>query len=137
MNKIKEEYNKSISNLKAIDINYGTSELTHPYNKRCVHKKRVFVLGIMKTGTTSMTNALSHLGYHCTHNSCIHLGNWFHFIDTVHLWQPFEVITLSILNMTDLLREYITTSNAALAFGDSPWCFLYPIFDKLYPNSKF
>ena len=134
MDEISEEYNKALSNLAPMTI----TPYEPPQNNKCSHKGRVFALGIMKTGTTSMTAALNHLGYHCTHDSCIHLGNWFHFIDTVHLWQPFEIIVLSILNMTDLLNEtYLKETQQALAFGDSPWCFLYPVWDKLYPDSKY
>ena len=130
MDAIQQEYDKVISNLKPMNISYRG-------NDKCSHQGRVFVIGIMKTGTTSMTGALAQLGYRCTHNSCIHLGNWFHFIDSVHLFQPLEVMILSILNMTDLFNDYLKETRSALAYGDSPWCFLYPVWDKLYPDSKY
>lgn len=28
-------------------------------------------------------------------------------------------------------------SSKAMSFGDSPWCFLWPVWDVLYPGSKF
>ena len=132
MDQIQQIYNQSLSQIEPI-LNSKSIQ-----NDRCDHKGRVFVLGIMKTGTTSMTKALASLGYKCSSDSCIHLGNWWHFVDTTHLWQPLEVIVLSMLNMTDLLEDqYLRETQRALAFGDSPWCFLYPLWDRWYPDSKY
>ncbi len=57
-----------------------------PSNEQCGHKGKVFSVGIMKTGTTSMNAALSALGYKCHGDSCIHVGNWDFLKDAIHLW---------------------------------------------------
>lgn len=84
-----------------------------------------------------MNAALAGLGYKCYGDSCIHVGNWDVLKDPIHLWQPPEVINLSILRLRTLWSRYLKDSYYGLNFGDSPWCFLYPIMDRLYPNSKF
>eukprot|EP01084_Bolivina_argentea_P264527 448108_1 len=137
---IQKELNKTISSLQPLQISpnsgYFSSEPL-PKNENCQHQGKVFSLGIMKTGTTSMNAALKSLGYKCHGDSCIHVGNWDYLIDGVFLWQPEEVINLSLLKIPKLWERYISDSFSGLNFGDSPWCFMYPIFDIMYPNSKF
>ena len=138
LDNIRQELDRIISTeLKPFMNNIKYNDQTLPQNAKCKHTGKVFAVGIMKTGTTSMSAALKTLGYSCYGDSCIHVGNWDYLIDVVHLWQPQEVINLSILKIKELWKRYLKDSFNGLNFGDSPWCFMYPIFDKLYPNSKF
>ena len=133
LDNIRAELEKTILSLEPIN----DTDNRLPKNIKCEHEGKVFAVGTMKTGTTSMNLALRNLGYKCLGDSCIHVGNWDFLIDGVFLWQPFEVINLVLLKIPTLWERYANNSFHALNFGDSPWCFMYPIFDRLYPGSKF
>jgi hypothetical protein len=76
---------------------------------------KVFVLGLQKTGTTSMGDALTFLGYRTTGPNFI-----------------FRTDLSSSLNMRmeEVLHNYD-------AFQDNPWCMTYKEVFQLYPQSKF
>lgn len=83
-----------------------------PKNKKCNHQGKVFAIGLMKTGTTSIVKALNRLGYPCWSDSCLHVGNWKYpnLPDAVLLWQPQEIIINSIFNISDARKKYIDVS---------------------------
>lgn len=85
------------------------------------HKNKIFGIGLTRTGTTSLTEALSLLGYRTVHfpNDQVTQSEFFHFFAS-----PAEFIHLSILNGHD-------------AITDTPVCCLYKPLDKSYPGSKF
>ena len=78
----------------------------------------VFGVGLGRTGTTSLKDALQHLGYNCLHNSKK---------VSAAVKQDRE---LSRPLLYDLVGEYN-------AFVDYPIWTLYQTLDEAYPNSKF
>ncbi|ETO32953.1 hypothetical protein RFI_04154 [Reticulomyxa filosa] len=115
----------------------GGPRVMEPRNGLCKHQGKVFIIGLMKTGTTSVAKALDILGYKCSKKSCIHLGLWKYVSDTTMVWKSINDIIMDIFQHPQLLQSFRKDTFGALAFGDSPWCFLFPIFDQWYPNSKF
>ncbi|ETO36168.1 NAD dependent epimerase/dehydratase [Reticulomyxa filosa] len=106
-------------------------------NRQCKHQGKVFGIGLMKTGTTTLVKALELMGYGCYRDSCLHLGLWKYVQDASMVWKSINDITMDIFQHDELIGKFRNTSLRAQAFGDSPWCFLFVIFDKWYPNSKF
>jgi hypothetical protein len=85
-------------------------------------KQKVFGIGLSKTGTTSLTEALELLGYRTGHGPAgpETREEFYRFFATGS-----ERIHLSVLN------------NYYDALTDSPVCCLYQALDKAYPGSKF
>ena len=122
----------------------------HPNNPKadhCKYKGKVFVIGMMKTGTNTLRQALSQLGY-LTHwkpmprlnrNTCTWMFQ--------ALWDYYANFNypnfvgaddISWLFWNEKLYEHLLSmSDQSYNFGDSPWLFMYQIFDQLYPQSKF
>lgn len=78
-------------------------------------KPKVFCIGFHKTGTTSMEQALKHLGYRVTG------GNWV---------RDLRVQQVALQRALEIVPQYD-------AFQDNPWPMLYQEMDKAFPNSKF
>jgi len=78
-------------------------------------KNKVFCIGFHKTGTTSLSHALHHLGYSVTGPNGVNDIN----IDK-------NVFTMAY----DLVEKYD-------AFQDNPWPIIYKELDLKFPNSKF
>ncbi|ETO13407.1 tetratricopeptide TPR_2 [Reticulomyxa filosa] len=150
------------------------SESKLPRNPHCKHQGKVFGIGLMKTGTTSLVRALQYLDYFCGDNSCRHTGLWEYVHDASMVWKSINdiynvqvgevihfypctlfcictflslrrVLSLHIFySCTILLLRFILAHFVAVIAkkkkkkkGDSPWCFLFPVFDQWYPNSKY
>lgn len=77
--------------------------------------KKVFCIGFHKTGTTSLGEALSILGYRVAAQFGVHD----------------EDIEKSVLERSMLI------ANRFDAFEDNPWPLLYREMDEAFPNSKF
>lgn len=76
---------------------------------------KVFGIGFHKTGTTSLDNALSQVGYRVTGPNGVNDAN----------------IKQSMIQMcTDIVPKYD-------AFLDNPWPLLYQRLDGMYPKSQF
>ena len=88
--------------------------------------KKIFGIGLFKTGTSSLGDALSELGYK-TSSDFIKLG-----ISEDVFWD---------VNSSDGFKPYFSIIKKYLknydAFSDSPWLYLYRELDEWYPNSKF
>ncbi|ETO03247.1 hypothetical protein RFI_34165 [Reticulomyxa filosa] len=108
---------------------------------RCNHKKRVFVIGLFKTGTTSMNAALSRLGYRCFWRSCQFVPAWEYGMSKSEFWQYLFMSADTIEWMHKVeegyLRDLRDWSDRAGSVGDGPWLFLYTLLDHWYPGSKF
>ena len=78
-------------------------------------KQKVFGIGFQKTGTTSLENALSILGY--------------------RVCGPFGLHSKDIANMA--LSEALEMAKNFDAFQDNPWPMLFSELDNAYPGSKF
>jgi hypothetical protein len=78
-------------------------------------KTKVFGIGFHKTGTTSLADALSHLGYRVT--------------------GPNGVDNPNIA--TEVYEMAFDLANKFDAFQDNPWPILYKELDQRFPGSKF
>ncbi len=89
--------------------------------KELSFKKKVFGIGLTRTGTTSLTEALNLLGYRTVHfpDDKVTQAEFFNFFASQS-----EFIHLSILKDYD-------------AITDTPACCLYKALDKSYSGSKF
>lgn len=81
--------------------------------------EKIFCIGLPKTGTTSIGDALEILGYK-------RLG-WEKKISTILTMRWHEGNIPGILEYTEQYQ----------AFEDVPWCMLYKEMDEQYPNAKF
>ncbi len=89
-----------------------------------VTRPYVFCIGLGRTGTTSLTQALGILGYHANHlpiDEITQREMYAYFANDLHTMSPLH---LSILD------EYN-------ALADTPVCCVYQGLDKAYPGSKF
>jgi Sulfotransferase domain len=78
-------------------------------------KTKVFGIGFHKTGTTSLADALRHLGYRVTGPNEV---------DNPNIAQEVYEIAFDLANRFD-------------AFQDNPWPILYRELDEKFPGSKF
>jgi Sulfotransferase domain len=78
-------------------------------------KTKVFGIGFRKTATTSLANALTHLGYRVTG------PNW---VDNPNIAEEVYKLAFDLANRFD-------------AFQDNPWPILYKELDRKFPGSKF
>ena len=106
---------------------------------KCSYKGRVFGIGFFKTGTSSLNIGLEKLGY-----TSLRFRNFLSSgYNTLNLWlssqseyiYPFDILTILMHPQLLYLIQY--HSYIATNFGDSPWLYLYKLFDIWYPNSKF
>lgn len=91
-------------------------------------KGKVFVVGMFRTGTTSVAHAVAHFGYYTSYQPWFVLtrrdGVADNFIEDRENWPQFY----------PAIRERAEKYDA---FSDAPWLFLYPELDEWYPGSKF
>lgn len=112
------------------------------YTMRQTHQGKIFCIGLSRTGTTSLCEALSMLGYKTLHFSLdlfVHpeiISPDLKFQNQVKL-NPYwawrrkkEIKAINARFNPDLLDEYD-------AFGDLPIPLLYQELDVKFPNSKF
>ena len=80
------------------------------------NKTRVFCVGLIKTGTTSLAEALTHLGYRHLAFNRMHTAYW--------------AKRKKLLPLFNIARNYDSLS-------DWPWCIHYRELDSQFPGSKF
>lgn len=86
------------------------------FEKECMmHKTKVFCVGLHKTGTTSLKQALTDQGYR--------VATFFGIEDP-------EIRDNALIQGREIAKHYD-------AFQDDPWYLLYKELDKSYPGSKF
>src|SRR6266550_8959585 len=78
-------------------------------------KTKVFGVGFHKTGTTSLAQALSYLGYRVTGPNGV---------NNPYIGKDVLAITLDLANRFD-------------AFQDNPWPIVFKELDEQFPHSKF
>lgn len=83
---------------------------------------KIFGIGMFKTGTKSLGEALSILGYRTNANFWAAVDN---------NWYPSEE------EYSDSLLEIYERATEYDAFCDAPWMFVYKELDKEFPHSKF
>ncbi len=84
-------------------------------------RAKVFGIGLSRTGTTSLTQALHLLGYKAIHfpHDSVTRAQVYHFFDS-----ELQCLSLALLQEAD-------------AITDTPVCCLYKALDQAYPGSKF
>lgn len=90
---------------------------------------KIFCIGMFRTGTTSLSNAIEELGYKTS---------------SLPWWTPFNQIPMIFDTWYEtpnewnsyygVLKEYTINYDV---FSDYPWMFLYDVCYSWYPNSKF
>ena len=83
------------------------------------HLSKVFVIGLSKTGTTSVGDALSRLSYH-------RIG-----------WEDIRSRFLFRSYLKSDLSPLIALTRVYDAFEDLPWSLVYQDMARLYPDAKF
>ena len=120
----------------------------HPPNNNSQHLGKVFGIGYYKTGTTSLSEALTQLGFRTFSwkTDCpINMRMLSHRYNTLGYWFqkslfPYQVGTVDIswLFVHPYLLDAVKyVSSRASNFADGPWLYIYRILDEWYPNSKF
>ena len=84
-------------------------------------RPKVFGIGLSRTGTTSLTEALDLLGYRTVHGPA----------------DPVTQLELYQFFAASSERVYLSVLKDHDALTDSPVCCLYQALDKAYPGSKF
>lgn len=82
-------------------------------------QQKIFCIGINKTGTTSIGDALKILGYR-------RLG-----------WQDNISAALTLRWHEGKIERFVELSKKYDVFEDIPWCLVYKEMHALYPNAKF
>ena len=92
-------------------------------------RRKVFCLGLWKTGTKSIAKALEVLGYSSKSNywPVVNIGGIFMSADKLHDPETWK----------DALDEIKSETEKYDAFADTPWHFIYPILHKWYPEARF
>lgn len=98
----------------------GNTGLNKKYNNM---ENKVFVIGMFRTGTSSVGRALSILGYNV-------LGIPWYFVNDVYWKGMSPLVKYFRGTITDKVYEYD-------AFKDFPWMFLYKELHEWFPGSKF
>ena len=99
---------------------------------------KTFVIGMFKTGTTSMTAALLMMGGACVKqrdpkvNSC-----GFNEVLNISQTDWFADDIAVKVGQSDRWAELVKGASRATVHADGPWLFMYKQMDKLYPFSKF
>ena len=103
---------------------------------------KVFVIGLSKTGTTSLAKALDLIGFRCSHYP----------LGAMNYYDPHPVLTRSmnylgykLFNTPLGIRNYRLKSpcidlykfDKFDAFADTPIAYCYKELDRMYPKSKF
>ena len=84
-------------------------------------RQKVFGIGLSRTGTTSLTEALELLGYRTVHGPA----------------DPVTQLELYQFFASGADRVYLSVLTSHDALTDAPVCCLYQALDKAYPGSKF
>eukprot|EP01083_Nonionella_stella_P021342 59214_1 len=110
---------------------------------KCGFDGKVFVLGASKTCTTTMSDILStFLGYPCTRhpmNTCAYYGLQPYYLKaSLPLYVAPDDISW-LFHSQLLYNDFIESLKKSRSFSDSPWTYLYPLYDQLIPanHSKF
>lgn len=105
-------------------------------------KEKVFVIGLSKTGTTSLAKALDLIGFQCSHYP---LGAMNYYDPHPFFTRFMNYLGYKLFNNPIGIRNYrlkspcidLTQFNEFDAFADTPIAYCYKELDKIHPNSKF
>ena len=103
---------------------------------------KVFVIGLSKTGTTSLAKALDLIGFRCSHYP---LGAMNYYDPHPFLTRLMNYLGYKIFNNPFGIRNFrLKTPGIDLfqfdefdAFADIPIAYCYKELDRMYPNTKF
>lgn len=125
---------------------------------QCEFQGKVFNIGVQKTGTTTMAYILNALKFDCNRidgferygpslrKTCTnHPANTFYRKSATNArlglirWRPFSADDISdVFANTNYTKQLYLSSRASQIFADSPWCFLFLVWDHWYPsNAKY
>lgn len=127
---------------RGVRVNQDTTKFSHYVNEcDCKFHHRVICLGHFKTGTTSMVDALKVLGYpHGKFTRSFLSGivdRNAQFLPSTLQYEFFAALEGRRGSIPQHQAEHVYDLDISHAAGDSPYLFLYPWFDKLYPRSKY
>jgi len=103
---------------------------------------KVFVIGLSKTGTTSLAKALDLIGFRCSHyplgainyyDPHPFLTRYLNYIGYKFFNNPLGIKNYRLKNPCIDLREFEDFD----AFADTPIAHCYKELDRIYPHSKF
>jgi len=111
---------------KQVDQIIPDTNLCNKIKMDIIKKHKVFVIGMFKTGTTSLGKALELLGYKTLHGPWWFTGDNMKdsFNERPDIWKLFED------KIKDMTKQYD-------AFQDFPWMYVYEDLIKWYPDAKF
>lgn len=103
---------------------------------------KVFVIGLSKTGTTSLAKALNLIGFRCSHYP---LGAMNYYDPHYFLTQLMNFVGYKLFNNPLGIKNYrlktpcidLSKFDEFDAFADIPITYCYKELDKMYPHSKF
>ena len=147
-------YNLSIPKYDSNEINSSHTQPNPRWDPsddlsvNCSYNGKIFSIGIQKTGTSSIANALQLFGYKCNRYDSIQIAKtcnnhqprigYKNHLQFHRSWRPFAAddISEAIANREYAKNLYLT-STVSEVFADTPWAFLYQLMDEWHPNSKF
>ena len=132
--------------------NYSVPNPSYPvpefHSDSCKYQGKILNIGIQKTGTTTMMNALQQLGYKCSKHGRSWIPETCYYHELGHpykhmmgyplsFWRAFSAddITYLFANKEYHNELYLNMQDSQL-FMDGPWCFMYPLFDAWYDRSR-
>lgn len=105
--------------------------------RRLRSREKVFGIGMFKTGTTSLTEALKVLGYKA--GPCGE-SDTTRFTDLTGITAQDYVKWPKLaakLHQSDHWPMLLSAARESASFADGPWLFLYQEFDQAFPGNKF
>ena len=122
--------------------NTGTGTRTvAPTFTSCNFTGKVFGLGMMKTGTLTLNQAVTNLGYFPSADSHeISIHHWGfdpYYLENLIMWLPRDEMIAVSLWHPYIRDKLLNVVDNTITTGDMPWASFYPVYDRLYPNAKF
>eukprot|EP01083_Nonionella_stella_P234163 824420_1 len=139
---LKSQFRHFVSTQHPLTQDNASNIINNTKLEQCKYKGKVFGIGMFKTGTTSLSLALSFLGYIDNTRSSqyqqlkeypCNYGHWY-----LILRQYYDLMN-SLININDkaILNDVIKRSKTSYNFGDFPMLYFWRLFDVWYPSSKF
>ena len=108
---------------------------------KCDFTGKVFGIGMFKTGTSSISEALGELGYHSilmnrepglSTQRYWDPAEWFEKVNGFYGWASDDISWLAGIYENEIIEHVLVNSDISFNFGDGPWLFGYHLFDQYY-----
>ena len=97
----------------------------------CDFNGKVFGIGMFKTGTTTLRNALHKLDYFGYYTEHFWVpNNWYRNIFDIYRFSSDDISWM--FYQSDVIKRILAHSDISYSFSDAPWLFLYHLFDQYY-----